>query len=236
MEIEASRALTCETARMMDLSIATEKRLAVPGLASDEKKQLKKDAKRYERSLMLLTSLAKYYCSEMSVSVTSTAIQVLGGSGYMRDYPVEKYYRDARITTIYEGTSQLQVMSAFRGVLSGTMEKYFEELAAAEFAPPQAALAESLRHGRELLQQSVELLNAATDSRLMELCSRDLVDMACDIIMGYLLLHQSRNSSRKLKMARLFITGREHCIQMRARRIQSADTLLLQDYAELMGM
>ncbi len=145
MEIEASRALTCETARMMDLSIATEKRLAVPNLASDEKKQLKKDAKRYERSLMLLTSLAKYYCSEMSLSVTSTAIQVLGGSGYMRDYPVEKYYRDARITTIYEGTSQLQVMSAFRGILSGTMEKYFEERAAVQFDPPQAALAESLQ-------------------------------------------------------------------------------------------
>ncbi len=235
MDIEASRALTCETARMMDLSIATEKRLAAANLAADEKKQLKKDAKRYERSLMLLTSLAKYYCSEMSVSVTSTAIQVLGGSGYMRDYPVEKYYRDARITTIYEGTSQLQVMSAFRGILSGTMEKYFEECAAAEFAPLQAALAEILRRDRELLRQSVELLNAATDSRLMDLCSRDLVDMACDITMGYLLLHQSAASSRKLKMARLFITGREQCIKMRAGRIQSADTLLLQDYAELMG-
>jgi 3-(methylthio)propanoyl-CoA dehydrogenase len=235
MEIEASRALTCETARMMDLSIATEKRLAASDLPSDEKKQLKKDAKRYERSLLLLTSLAKYYCSEMSVSVTSTAIQVLGGSGYMRDYPVEKYYRDARITTIYEGTSQLQVMSAFRGILSGTMEKYFEERAAVELAPSQEALAQGLKRGRELLQQSVEQLNAATDSRLMELCSRDLVDMACDIAMGYLLLHQSRASSRKLKMARLFITGREHCIKMRARRILSADTRLLQDYAELMG-
>ncbi len=70
----------------------------------------------------------------------------------------------------------------------------------------------------------------------MDLCSRDLVDMACDITMGYLLLHQSRASSRKLKMARLFITAREQCITMRARRIQSADTLLLQDYAELMGI
>jgi hypothetical protein len=153
----------------------------------------------------------------------------------MRDYPVEKYYRDARITTIYEGTSQLQVMSAFRGILSGTMEKYFEECAAAEFAPPRAALAESLRQGRGLLRQSVELLNAATDSRLMDLCSRDLVDMACDITMGYLLLHQSAVSSRKLKMAGLFIKGREQCIKMRAGRIQSADTLVLQDYAELMG-
>lgn len=236
MEIEAARSLTYETARVMDLALGTAKRLAASGLAADEKKQLKKDAKRYERSLMLLTSLDKYYCSEMSIRVTSTAMQVLGGSGYMRDYPVEKYYRDARITTIYEGTSQLQIMSAFRGILSGTMEKYFEELAAAQFDKPQAALAKRLQHSRELLQQSVDVLNAAADAQRMDLCSRDLVDMACDITMGYLLLLQSGASSRKLKMARLFIAGREHCIKMRAQRIKSADTLLLQDYSELMGL
>ena len=235
MELEASRALTCETARVMDLALAIDRRLTAGGIAADEKKQLKKDAKRYERSLMLLTSLAKYYCSEMSIRVTSTAMQVLGGSGYMRDYPVEKYYRDARITTIYEGTSQLQIMSALRGILSGTMEKYFEEVAAVQFDKPQAALAKSLQHGRELMQQSLELLNAAADSQLTDLCSRELVDMACDITMGYLLLRQSGASARKLKMARLFITDREHCIKMRALRIKSADTQLLKDYTELMG-
>ena len=235
MDIEASRALTCETARLMDLALATDKRLAVGGFAADEKKQLKKDAKRYERSLMLLTSLAKYYCSEMSVRVTSTAMQVLAGSGYMRDYPVEKYYRDARITTIYEGTSQLQVMSAQRSILSGVMEKYFDELAAAQFDRPQAALAKRLEHGRELMRQAAEQLSAAADSQLTDLCSRDLIDMACDITMGYLLLHQSGASARKLKMARLFITSREHCIRMRSLRIKAADTQLLQDYAELMG-
>jgi 3-(methylthio)propanoyl-CoA dehydrogenase len=235
MEIEASRALTCETARIMDLSRSTEKRLAASDLAADEKKQLKKEARRYERSLLLLTSLAKYYCSEMSLRVTSTAMQVLGGSGYMRDYPVEKYYRDARITTIYEGTSQLQVMSAFRGILSGAMEKYFEELAAAQFAPPQEALAKRLQHSRELLQKSVELLNAGADKQLMDLCSRDLVDIACDITIGYLLLQQSEASQRKQKMAGLFINDREHVIKMRAQRIKSADTLLLQEYADLLG-
>ena len=235
MQIEASRALTCETARVMDMALATDRLLAAGGLTADEKKQLKKDSKRYDRSLMLLTSLAKYSCSEMSIRVTSTAMQVLGGSGYMRDYPVEKYYRDARITTIYEGTSQLQIMSALRGILSGTMEKYFEEVAAVQFAKPQAALAKSLQHGRELMQQSLELLNAAADSQLTDLCSRELVDMACDITMGYLLLRQSGASARKLKMARLFITDREHCIKMRALRIKSSDTQLLKDYTELMG-
>ena len=54
------------------------------------------------------------------------AIQVLGGSGYMQDYAAERHLRDARITTIYEGTSQLQVVAAEKGVTSGTFEKYVE--------------------------------------------------------------------------------------------------------------
>ena len=131
--IESSRALTCETARILDLSQLTAQRLAAEDLDTTAKKELRKEAKQLERLTMLLTSLAKYYTSEMSIWVTRDALQVLGGSGYMRDYPVERYYRDARITTIYEGTSQLQVQSAFRGILSGTMEKYFAELSAHGF-------------------------------------------------------------------------------------------------------
>jgi alkylation response protein AidB-like acyl-CoA dehydrogenase len=67
----------------------------------------------------MLTPMSKYYASEMCMRVANTAIQVLGGSGYMKDYAAERYLRDARITTIYEGTSQLQVVAAVRGVSSG---------------------------------------------------------------------------------------------------------------------
>jgi alkylation response protein AidB-like acyl-CoA dehydrogenase len=65
----------------------------------------------------MLTPMSKYYCSEMSCSIAYDAVQVLGGSGYMKDYPAERYARDARITTIYEGTSQLQILAASRGCL-----------------------------------------------------------------------------------------------------------------------
>jgi len=233
MELESSRALTYETARIMDLAVTASRRLSTPGIAQQEKKQLKKDAKRYDRLLLLLTSFAKYYCSEMSMRVTSTAMQVLGGSGYMRDYPVEKYFRDARITAIYEGTSQLQIVSAFRGILSGAMEKYFEELSAAGFPRPLAALAKRLQHCRSLLQQAVEKLSAAADPRLLDLSSRDTVDCAVDIVMGYLLLQQAKTSQRKQLVARLFITRREQLIVMRSRRIQAADTQVVKNYAEL---
>ncbi len=65
----------------------------------------------------LLTPMSKYYASEMSMRVANDAIAVLGGSGYMKDYASERHLRDSRITTIYEGTSQLQVVAAVAGRL-----------------------------------------------------------------------------------------------------------------------
>lgn len=235
LQLEASRALTYETARIMDLSVGTGRVLEQGEPDAETKKQLRKDAKRYERLVMLLTSLAKYYCSEMSLRVTSTAMQVLGGSGYMRDYPIERYFRDARITTIYEGTSQLQILGAFRGILSGTLEKYFEELSTGDFSRQQQSLAKKLLRQRALLARCVERLNKANDNQLMDLYSRPLVDMACDILIGYLLLHQARHSGRKLKMVRMFIHDTEPVIAMHAARIRRADTARLKQYAALTG-
>ena len=81
----------------------------------------------------MLTPMSKYYASEMCVRVSNTALQVLGGSGYMTDYPAERYLRDARITTIYEGTSQLQLVAAVRGVCSGSFEKRVAEYEQASY-------------------------------------------------------------------------------------------------------
>ncbi len=81
----------------------------------------------------MLTPMSKYFCSEMCNRVAYDAIQVLGGSGYMRDYACERHARDARITTIYEGTSQLQIVAAVRGVCSGTAENLIAELAQQNF-------------------------------------------------------------------------------------------------------
>jgi len=92
-----------------------------------EMKQRRGDSRMYKRLNGMFTPMSKYYASEMCVRVANDAIQVLGGSGYMKDYPVERYLRDARITTIYEGTSQLQVVAAVRGVCSGAFEKRVEQ-------------------------------------------------------------------------------------------------------------
>ncbi len=64
------------------------------------------------KNVSKVSAMCKYYAGDVAMSVTTDAVQVLGGSGYMRDYACERHARDARITTIYEGTSQLQVLAA----------------------------------------------------------------------------------------------------------------------------
>lgn len=232
---EAGRALTYETAKIMDMAVGTARQLNSEKIVPKEKKVLRKDSKKFERLSRLLTSLAKYYCSEMSIRVTSDAVQVLGGSGYMQDYPVERYFRDARITNIYEGTSQMQILSAFRGILSGTMEKYFEELSSFNLPGHQAGLEKKLQQGRKFLSRSIDFLNSRKDNQLMDLYSRPVVDMAADILIGYLFLKQSLNSARKLKIAKMFINKTGPVQRMRMSLIKRADKTCLTNYALIVG-
>jgi alkylation response protein AidB-like acyl-CoA dehydrogenase len=87
-EVEAARALLYATARMIDANI---------GKPDREQKRTSKES-----------AMAKLFCSETAMKVTTNAVQILGGYGYSREYPVEKMMRDAKITTLYEGTSQIQ--------------------------------------------------------------------------------------------------------------------------------
>jgi hypothetical protein len=232
--IEAARALTYEAARLLDLSLGTTTKLAAEGVTPEEKKALRKEAKKLERVTMLVTSLAKYYSSEMSVWVTRDALQVLGGSGYMRDYPVERHFRDARITTIYEGTSQLQVLTALRGILGGTLEKQYDELTGS-YAGALSSLQKKLQRSRDTLSRVVADLNSKKDSQLLELYARPVVDAATEILIGYLFLRQARCSSRKLKIARLYIQEIAPRITMRAASIKRGDKACLKDYNLIVG-
>ena len=117
IDVEAARALAYETSRVCDHENNNARVLEWGGpLEKDEEKRRKQLGRSLKRMNGMLTPMCKYYCSEMSVRVAHNAIQVLGGSGYMKDYAAERYLRDSRITTIYEGTSQLQVVAAVRGV------------------------------------------------------------------------------------------------------------------------
>lgn len=197
LALEASRALLYDTSRVVDLAIGYNNQAENnPPQDKDQAKRVKDNARLYKRIAGMLTPMSKYYCSEACNRVAYDSIQVLGGSGFMRDYPCERYARDARITTIYEGTSQLQVVAAVRGVCSGTAEKYFAELAAHQYDPQLSDLLAKLAEGVQQLNKAIEFTKAQGND-YMDLYGRALVDIAIDLINGYLFCGQA---STKVEM------------------------------------
>jgi hypothetical protein len=189
--IEAGRALLYEASRVVDVEIGSAKRIETnPPEDKNEAKQLKNESRKYRRYAGMLTPMSKYYCSEMCNVVAYDALQVLGGSGYMRDYACERHARDARITTIYEGTSQLQIVAAVRGVCSGTAENLINELAQQQFNPELDDLLARLVEGTEQLKRSIAFVKE-NGNEYMDLYGRALVDIAIDLINGYLLCGQA---------------------------------------------
>ena len=254
--IEAGRALLYETSRIVDLEIGSAKRLETnPPEDKDQAKQLKNDSRKYKRYAAMLTPMSKYYCSEMCNRVTYDSIQVLGGSGYMRDYACERLARDARITTIYEGTSQLQIVAAVRGVASGTAEKFMAGLAEQEYDSEVTDLLAILVKERELLQEVAAYVKEQ-GNEYMDLYGRPLVDIAIDLINGYLFCGQASTKvdmevpvaengagngktisikKRKAMVARRYITKNAPKIAALAKLISTGDKSTFNEYETLVG-
>jgi 3-(methylthio)propanoyl-CoA dehydrogenase len=237
IEIQAARALTYETSRICDHENNNLRVLEVSGrkLPPDEEKRRKKLARELKRINSMMTPMAKYYASEMCVRVASNAIQVLGGSGYMQDYPSERYLRDSRITTIYEGTSQLQVVAACRGVASGVFETYIAAFEAKTYADPALeALKQKLIDNKQHLTAAIQFVKQQSPSYL-DVAGQRLVDSAMIEIMGHLLLGQAEKSDRKKAVARRFIDREMPVLRMKCEQICSGDTSPLSEYLQLAG-
>jgi alkylation response protein AidB-like acyl-CoA dehydrogenase len=255
--IEAGRALLYEASRVVDMEIGYAKQLEInPPQDVAEAKQLKSESRKYRRYAGMLTPMSKYYCSEMCNRVAYDSIQVLGGSGYMRDYACERHARDARITTIYEGTSQLQIVAAVRGVCSGTAENLITDLAQQEFRPELNDSLDKLAKGTEHLRSAIAFVKE-NGNEYMDLYGRALVDMAVDLINGYLLCGQastrvdmevplaedgSADADKKISMrqrkamtARRYVSKNAPKIAALAESIRAGDKSTFTEYEALVG-
>jgi hypothetical protein len=210
--LEASRAVLYEAARIVDLKEAIERRVELlasgeldPALP-DELKELRAELKRYNRLAGLYTPLVKAHCTEVANRIAYDSLQVHGGSGYMRDFAVERHLRDARITTIYEGTTQLQVVAAIGPTLSGTLAEQLERYDGDSYAATPELL-ERVRKARTDLEWAIERVRAVDDSLFRDFHARRLVEMATDVVCGYLLLRDAQTGPRKLLVARHFVAA-----------------------------
>jgi alkylation response protein AidB-like acyl-CoA dehydrogenase len=236
ISIEAARALAYETSRVCDHE-NNNLRILERGLCrdKDEEKQRKQTGRAFKRINGMLTPMTKYYCSEMACRVSNEAIQVLGGSGYMKDYAAERYMRDARITTIYEGTSQLQVVAAIRGVASGSFENYvaeFEKIAHSD--PMLEDLKQKLVAARKQIVEAVAYVKTRPTAYL-DLSGRRIVDCAITVIVGHLLLGQGNANDRKKRVARRFIEGGLSTLRANLEQVHSGDMTALDEYDLLAG-
>ncbi len=216
VQIEAARSLLYEASILVDMHHVLNHREIKDKETSNELKEVKRFAD-------LLTPMIKYYASEMCNRIAYDAIQILGGAGYMRDFMVERLYRDARITTIYEGTSQLQVIGAIGGIASGVFFKMIENKMRKSYPESFNPLIKKIRECEKLLKQALIYVKAHNDQTYTEYHARGLVDMAVETLMAVLLLENSRKSNRKFNLAKRFVADTFQRVQMLAEKVTSGN-------------
>jgi len=241
VDLQAARTLTYYASFSVDLEYGALRKLEFGNVTDkDEKKALKQESRKYGRANKLLTPMAKYYASEMSMRVSNDAIAVLGGSGYMKDYASERHLRDSRITTIYEGTSQLQVVAAVAGVVSGTAGTVISELIekptrTEHWTEETAPMIQQIRDGLTLLGECVEFVKVQPGGSYRDLYARKLVDMAIYLVVATLFCDQATVSEKKLAVAKYWLHWRLPEIHMLAEQIRSGDEAVVHDFEALAG-
>lgn len=200
-KLDASRSLLYETARFVDIyktytHIAEERKLEAAE---------RQEMKSYQKLADFYTPLVKGMASEFCNQLAYDALQIHGGSGFMKDYPVERIYRDARITSIYEGTTQLQVVAAIRGVTTGAFLAQIRVYESLKVVPELASLKRSLIVMTEEFEHAVNHVTAVSDSEYVDFHARRMVEMAGYIIMGYLLVLDANRDGIYAKPARNFV-------------------------------
>ena len=225
-KLDASRSLLYETTRFVDVYKIYEDIARERSLTPEERQQMKK----YQRLADAFTPMAKGMGSEFCNQNAYDAVQVHGGSGFMKDYACERIYRDARITSIYEGTTQLQVVAAIRHVTTGTYLNQINAYAAEEYAPETSELKERLVKMTALYEEALKTVVDNKNTEYTDFHARRLVEMAGHIIMGYLLLGDTTRNEKFLKSANVYVNFGEAEVEKHHKFIMSFKPDGLENY------
>ncbi len=200
IQLDALRSLLYETTRFVDITHVYEEVKKDRSLTKEERTELKE----YAKLANVFTPLIKLMASEASNTVAYDSLQVHGGTGFMKDFAIERIVRDARITSIYEGTTQLQAVAAIKGVTTGVFLeqiKHYDLEVNEDFDKLQNTLQRMTAKYEEI---SERVMNNETQD-LLDFHARRLVEMAGNILMGYLLVLNAQRDERFAKSAKLFV-------------------------------
>lgn len=222
--IDASRALLYETARQVDRTQSYGLKLKAEGLEEEERQALK----HAQQLADMYTPLLKLMAGEACNRIAYDALQVFGGSGYMQDFPIERLYRDARVVTIYEGTSQMQVVAAMKYVSGGILSAHIGRLIAeAPQDHPHRAAYDRLA---PLAVRYEKLIGDTTAEGevCVEYHARRLVECGAMLLMALLLIAEAddtrstRSMNHFLLMTEALFAEHEHSIRtLRAAEIEN---------------
>jgi alkylation response protein AidB-like acyl-CoA dehydrogenase len=203
--IEANRSLYYSTCVWLDKKEKYED--LVDGLKAAKKPfaDANEKLKHATKIVSFLTPLSKYFLSESANKISYDSLQIHGGTGYMKEFSVERLTRDARITNIYEGTSQLQVVAATGGAINDIFTEFFDDQEKKEYKGNLIKLLDCLKEMRELYKDCLKYVKDKKDSNFQDVAAKDLVEMYGYIYTGFLLLNEANNIQQKVFTARRYI-------------------------------
>ena len=225
-KLDASRSLLYECARFVDMYKVYDDIAKERSLTPDERKE----AKYYSRLADALTPLAKGMGSEYCNQNAYDCIQIHGGSGFMKDYACERLYRDARITSIYEGTTQLQVVAAIRHVTTGSYLNLINSYLETEVKPELQSIKERIRVLTDMYAKAVEQVGKVDDQAYGDFMARRLVEMAGVTIMSCLLMLDAQRNDSFRRSAEVYLNLAQAEVTKHAEFINTFAPESIEDY------
>lgn len=205
-KLDAGRSILYQTARYVDLYKALDDIARERKLTPEERQEQKK----YARLADAFTPIAKGMNSEYANQNAYDAIQIHGGSGFIMEYKSQRLYRDARIFSIYEGTTQLQVVAAIRYITNGTYLGIMKEMIESEVSEDMRPLQIRVDKLIEMYEQAVNYVKEAGSQEVHDFLARRLYDMTGDILMALLIIDDaSRAPELFLKSAHVYVRHAE---------------------------
>lgn len=209
-KVDASRAILYQTARYVDIYKTLEDISRERKLTAEERKEMK----TYSRLADAFTPLGKGMTSEFANQNAYDCVSVHGGSGFIMEYKAQRLLRDARIFSIYEGTTQLQVVAAIRYITNGTYLNIMKEMLTEEVSEAVKPLKDRISKCVDLYAEAVEKVKADANQDEHDFLGRRLYNMTGDIILSLLLLRDATNNAEEFeKSANVFTRlAEEECV------------------------
>jgi 3-(methylthio)propanoyl-CoA dehydrogenase len=203
--LESNRSLMYAAAKIVDKKERLEEVINRAKKDGKSITDLNNELKATNKIANFLTPITKLVLTESANKITYDSLQIHGGTGYMKEFRVERLARDARITNIYEGTSQLQVVAAISGVLNDILKEYFNEKEKKVYAGGLEVLSNHLKEIREILYDSLKYVAGKKDTGFQDVAAKELVELYTFMYVGYLLLDEAEENRKKIFIANRYI-------------------------------